>query len=314
MSTQIIRLFRKLLKFAVFAVIGYLLLLIIITTWAPEPFKQNVYFNMDAYGYMHTRIKEVRNTENVDLLFLGSSHTYRGFDTRIFEAEGWKVFNLGSSAQSPVQTQALLKRYLDQLNPKLVIYEVYPGNLNTDGIESSVDLLSSDVVDKHSLALALKTPGLKVFNTLIPSIWFDLTGQKNKYVQHPIDGKDEYISGGYVEMELEHYRTVRNTTPREWQWKENQLLTFEQNLKLLNDSGIKTILVFAPIPPGHYRNYTNSAEYDRLMESYGSYLNFNHLIILNDSLHFYDSHHLNQEGVRLFNEEFIKILKAEYSN
>lgn len=48
------------------------------------------------------------------------------------------------------------------------------------------------------------------------------------------------------------------------------------------------------------------------MSKYSSYYNFNERLILNDSLHFYDSNHLNQNGVELFNEELIKMVNQEY--
>ena len=82
-----------------------------------------------------------RKIKNVDVLFLGSSHAYRGFDPRIFRKRGYSSFNLGSSAQTPSQTKVWLKRYLKHLNPKIVIYEVYPGTFSSDGIEASLDLV-----------------------------------------------------------------------------------------------------------------------------------------------------------------------------
>ena len=37
--------------------------------------------------------------------------------------------------------------------------------------------------------------------------------------------------------------------------------------------------------------------------------NTDELISLNDSLHFYDSDHLNQNGVVIFNKKLIEVLK-----
>ena len=121
MNKEILNLLKKGLLFAAFAIPAYLVLLLITANWAPDPFKRNINFRMGSYGHMHSRLKEVRESGQVELLFLGSSHTYRGFDTRLFEAEGWRVFNLGSSSQSHLQTQVLLQRYLQSLRPKLVI-------------------------------------------------------------------------------------------------------------------------------------------------------------------------------------------------
>ena len=60
-------------------------------------------------GHLHSRLLEINKHQNVDVLFLGSSHAYRGFDTRIFKESGIASFNLGSSSQAPVQSLLLLK-------------------------------------------------------------------------------------------------------------------------------------------------------------------------------------------------------------
>jgi hypothetical protein len=39
---------------------------------------------------MYSRLSEIKNYKDIDILFLGSSHTYRGFDTRIFLDSGYK--------------------------------------------------------------------------------------------------------------------------------------------------------------------------------------------------------------------------------
>lgn len=44
------------------------------------------------------------------------------------------------------------------------------------------------------------------------------------------------------------------------------------------------------------------------MQKYGEYYDFNGLPELDDSLHFYDNVHLNQEGVEIFNKIVIEIL------
>ena len=44
------------------------------------------------------------------------------------------------------------------------------------------------------------------------------------------------------------------------------------------------------------------------MRQYSEYYNFNEIITLNDTLYFYDSHHLNQDGVNIFNKKLIELL------
>ena len=42
--------------------------------------------------------------------------------------------------------------------------------------------------------------------------------------------------------------------------------------------------------------------------SSAEYYNFNNIMEVDDSLHFYDAHHLNQDGVELFNEKLIELV------
>ena len=77
---------------------------------------------------------------------------------------------------------------------------------------------------------------------------------------------------------------------------------------MLKDRKIELLLVFAPIPKVNYHSYVNKSYFDSAMQTYSTYYNFNEIVSLNDSLHFYDSDHLNQNGVKIFNEKLIELL------
>ena len=127
---------------------------------------------------------------------------YRGFDVRLFQHKGLKVFNLGSSAQTPIQSYILLTRYIDELNPKLIVYDVYPETFSIDGVESALDVVSNDKNDFLSLNMIFELNNIKLYNTYIYSLLLDLKGDKIKY-QEPIRKKnDTYIPGGYVQKDL----------------------------------------------------------------------------------------------------------------
>ena len=87
-----------------------------------------------------------------------------------------------------------------------------------------------------------------------------------------------------------------------------QLEYFSEIAQLLRSKNIELILVYAPIPKVNYDSYINTNYFDNLMEGYSKYYNFNEIVSLNDSLHFYDSDHLNQNGVIIFNKKLIEIL------
>lgn len=302
--------FTKLIKFTGFAFVLYLVMLIIWGSFAPFFMKKNLNYNLGAYGHMFTRMQEAKAIKNVDIIVLGSSHAYRGFDPRNFEETGLSFFNLGSSAQTPLQSEVLLKRYFNTLNPQLLILEVYPGTFTLDGVESSLDLISNDKNDLLSLKLILNQNHLKLYNTFIYALYRDVIGQNNSFQEHPIKEKDTYISGGYVMSELKHYEH-RQHESRSWEFRNNQFKALERIIKLANEQQVELIFIQAPITKSLYTAYTNNAAFDDKMKNYGTYYNFNYLMNLDDSLHFYDAHHLNQNGVELFNSKVMEVLKND---
>lgn len=298
----------KLFLFAIFASFIYVILICFITEYTSDHFHKNVKYIKGSYGHTFTRLNEVKRTKNIDILFLGSSHAYRGFDTRIFNKEGYSSFNLGSSSQTPLQTMILLNRYIENLNPKLIIYEVYPETFSIDGVESSLDIISNDINDKESLILFFQTKNIKVLNTLIFGLYKDIFYNNSNYFENRKKGEDYYISGGFVQSNFKQFKNVKYKEKQAWKLKKRQFNNFSKNIEIIKNKHIKLLLVQAPITVAKYQTYTNNDEFDIKMESFGDYINFNNNSCLNDSLHFYDNNHLNQAGVEIFNKELIRKL------
>jgi len=301
-----VRFIKTFILFTAFVAMFYTTMLYIWSSYAPSRLKKNVHYSMGSYGHTFTRLKDVKNVKNVDILFLGSSHTYRGFDPRVFSANGYSTFNLGSSAQSPTQTKVLLSRYLNQLNPKLIIYEVYPPTLSIDGVESSLDIIANDINDLNSLRMALELNHMKTYNTLIYCAIRDLFSFSKSYNEPLNKGQDTYVSGGYVEKQIAHFIPI---SYQKQNLDLNQQEAFRHLIKKIKKRGIELILVFAPVSPSLYSSYLNTSEFDKLMAQYSTYYNFNENLSLNDSTHFYNSDHLNQLGVERFNKKLIRLLK-----
>lgn len=294
--------------FLLFASGFYLTTLFIWGRYAPSIVKPNINYKLGAYGHMYSRISEVKNFRDIDILFLGSSHAYRGFDTRIFSKNGYKTFNLGSSAQTPIQTKVLLNRYLNTLNPKTIIYEVYPDTFIFDGVESSLDIIANDNNDLFSFGMALKINNIKTYNTFFYSLICDYLNLNKSFKEPIIKDNDRYISGGYVEKKIDYFKPIK-FEKKEIILNQYQLESFSEVVNMLKNKKTRLILVYAPLPKANYKSYTNNHYFDSLMTSYSEYYNFNKIMSLNDSLYFYDEHHLNQNGVDLFNAKLIEILK-----
>jgi len=298
---------RKVLVFSLIVPLFYTIALLVFGMYAPSKLKSNLNYKRGSKGHLFTRLKEVNDFNNVDILFLGSSHSYRGIDTRIYKEKGLNVFNLGSSSQTPIQTLVLLNRFLDSLNPKLIIYDVYPVALSSDGVESALDLIANDKNDIHSFKMVKEIKHLKVYNTYLYGLMVDFLGL-NKSFQEPLKrGPDNYISGGFVQKELAHY-TPEFLGKKEIELNDKQLVSLKKVIDKVTEKGIPIALVYIPIAPSNYERYNNNEKFDSIMNEYAAFYNFNKELKLDDSLHFYDSHHLNQIGIDVFNEKLLEKL------
>lgn len=284
----------------------YIILVILIGELNIGVLQKNLKYFVGAYGHTNTRIREVREQKNIDILFLGSSHAYRGFDTRIFDSAGYKSFNLGSNRQSPIQTELLLKRYIKNLHPKTIVYEVCPIAFSTDGVESTCDIISNDVVDFDALTMAFKQNNIKIYNTIIYSFYRQLLHKDDGFKEQIVKEDDTYISGGFVEKKLKFYQAEKIDENKKAELNETQMKSFKAIVELTKKEGINLILVQAPVTKATYQAYTNNDYFDHEMKQYSTYYNFNKIISLHDSLDFFDGHHLNQNGVIKFNQALIK--------
>ncbi len=303
---------KSFLLFIPFSILIYILLIIIACQIPFQFLKPNINYRIGSYGHMYSRIKEIKNYKNIDILFLGSSQAYRGFDTRIYKKLGLKTFNLGSSNQTPIQTNVLLQRYLDSLNPRLIIYALSPESFSTDGVESSVDLIANDKNDLLTITDLIKINNVKTINTAICGFFRDFTNLNKNFVENRKKNDDLYISGGFVEKKLKFNKPV-NHKKIKYKYRTEQIKSFEQCIKIINHKKIKLILIQPPVTKHLYKSYIKPASFDSLMSAHGKYYNFNKILNLNDSLDFYDPYHLNKNGIKIFNKKLIKIFNPKNS-
>ena len=277
----------------------------------PRDITNNLSYRLGSYGHLNRRIQELKTFGDIDVLFLGSSHAYRGFDPRVFRKHGIKSFNLGSGSQSPIQTEILLKRYLNTLNPKLVVYEVFPRNLSIDGVESALDLIANDKIDHLAIKMSLDLNHIKVYNTVILGVIRGLLNLDRNYVEPIRKGRDTYIKGGFVEKRISNFKNKRTYSNKKWRLVNYQKEAFERILEKLRKLKINVILVQAPVTRRFYDSYSNNSEIDSYFKSVADYYNFNEILKLPSTRYFYDYHHLNQDGVEIFNEALLNIIKRK---
>ena len=310
---------RFVLKIVLFVALFAIIYLPAVRLLGGTPLGGNISWVPNNYGHLHSRIGDIRNYHDVDVLFLGSSHCYRTFDTRIYDAAGIRAFNLGSSNQTPVQTLALLQRYLDSLNPGRVVFEVHPAIMKNDGVESAVDLLSNCPVDCNISRMALRLHNPRTLNS-----WFYAMMRRK-----PIPEEDSvitvgttfngesvmtdfaYVSGGFVELPCWCYRPKPVST-KNIEINPVQTEALQRCLALLQQRNIPYVLLEVPASKCLYSAYANHREFEDVMSSLGPYVNLNDLTsltsLLVDSHHYFDEDHLNQAGVEIVNEYLVRCM------
>src|SRR5690606_29158798 len=126
-----------------------------------------------------------------------SSHAYRGFDPRVFAEAGYSSFNLGTTAQSPINSYYLLREHLSHLQPTYLVMDVYWEVLQEQGAEANIDLLSNAPLNRNMVAMALATKDVSVFNTLVAAAIRGIRKPLSQ-AEPTLEPEEEYISGGYV--------------------------------------------------------------------------------------------------------------------
>lgn len=298
---------KNLIVFSIVAIISYILLIGFAGKFFSKGVAKNLKYVRGGTGFLYNRLREADTVSGVDILVIGSSHAYRGFDPRIFEQHHLRLFNLGSSSQSFIQSNVLLDRYLDKMKPKRIIVDVYPGLLASDGIESSLDLISNESKESSFWKLLCIQKDINIINVGIFSYFEKLIHPD--YTPKEIQGKDKYIKGGYVENNMSNVDT--NIARSVITSKDIQINSFHLLLDKLRKRNIPFILVQTPITKAKLNSFENIRDFDEIFKKEGRYLNFNDVMNL-DNTFFLDDHHLNQKGVNAYNLKLISELSKQH--
>lgn len=265
-------------------------------------------------GHLWTRLRDADTTRNIDVLILGSSLAYRGIDTRNFKEVGITAFNLGSSSQTPLQTQYLLNKYLEQLNPETVIWDINPTSFGHSGIESFIDLIYNCDNCTGLEEMLFTINSLPAYNSYLKST-LSKRIPKEKFIEPIFNANDHYIPGGYVE-------TQRNAIPKPINFKnqkiefiDRQTNVFRNSLILLKKLNINVILIISPKMDSYLNAILNKNDIYDYFWCFKEEGLINDFWIMNEinpvfkkyDAYFYDSNHLSKKGVELYNRELIEL-------
>lgn len=295
----------NLCRFFLFTLVFYPVFILLLGILIPNVIKKNLVYTRGGNGFTYQRMQDAKQVEDIDLLFIGSSRSYRGFDTRIFSDAGYTCFNLGTSNQTPIQSLRLLKSLMGKkLSPKTVIMEVNPDLFSNDGVESTLDLLSNETNYKDRLKWLWIMPDIKVLNTFIYACWMSL----GSFDTFPNKVKtQQYVKGGYVSNETDSFNINEGNT-YECKVLPKQLKAFEEMVAFLKARQVSIILIQSPIDQSLYQLCPPEQSFEDLMSQSAPYYNFNTIKDPFKTDLFSDKQHLNQKGVSVFNHKVLQIL------
>jgi len=281
----------------------------------------NVPLNQPDGGLTVLRFREADAFGPVDVLFMGSSHCYRTFDTAWYAAQGVRTFNLGSSAQGPLITRHLASRYLDQLDPQLVVLEVYSETLKSNSAESLLDQLANRPLDSDLVRMTAAVGGVKAWNALLV--------QALRFTGEPVESREpeyepangHYVSGGFVRRDG-HSGGLPAYEGSPTSLNGKQLDSLGKLIETVQGQGRKIVLVGQPLPAATLAAITDYVDIQNTVAAVAAahnvpFYDFNGLVKkagsrdLHDPALFYDYHHYNGDGVAAFNPVFLELLRRD---
>lgn len=241
-----------------------------------------------------------------DVRVLGSSHAYRGYDPRIFAARGHSSYNLGSSSQTPLNSEVLLKAYVQNNNTGLLVLDLYAPVFGMSGLESTAELLVELPEDRVAWEMAWSTEDIRNVDLLTyryfghqPALTAaDSAATLSGYIPRT----DSLLGTEVPEIDSPAPPLARQTK------------AFTRILELAQQRGVPIVLVthYAPSHRDRQAQARFKAMVDSVIAPYPNIryldLSFDHQ--LDDRAHFYDANHLNQAGVDIFNTRLVDTLEA----
>jgi hypothetical protein len=246
-------------------------------------------------GNSYTKFRAFDRNAQYDVVFIGSSHAYRGYDTRVFTDAGYSAFNLGSSAQTPINTEQILRDLVNVRNTKTVIIDVFNGALETDGLESTADLSQNYPSTKPVLNMVWQLKDPRGLNMLMLRMV--------RYAADPMYTENCNGANGTCLISDSAGVEVNYPFARPLVLKQDQLCALERTIRYLQETGIQVVLADHPIPPeaDQARQVRYSAHVKTLAQQWNVPLvDMSSTVGFDSRAHFYDHTHLNEAGAAKF--------------
>lgn len=260
-------------------------------------------------NFNYISFAELDTLKELDILIAGPSCAFRSFDPRFFRKNGLNIFIMGSSAQSPLQTEYLVKKYLKKLNPKLFIYVADMQAFSADGVEGWLFVLNNlKEYDADFYKATIPTKSAVLLNTINYNV-MDRIRKQPEFTSKI----EKYVGNGYIEYnQLRHDSLFYNLsyTPYPCVFPDNQITSFNNMIAEVRKRNIPIAIIQTPSYPKYFKRISNPQTIDSFFHAVPgtNYANFNYNKF--EDAEFWDPIHLNQTGVERFDEMVLDSLKS----
>ncbi len=279
----------------------------------PAIYITNNYYTWKG-GDTYEKFREFDSEQGYDIVFAGSSRAYRGYSPSIFESNGYKSFNLGTSAQTIKNTYFTIKNYLTGSNCKLLILDVFSGAFTSSFLESTSDLVENVSRPQAAYDIAWNHKDIRTLNI---SVLRYLTENDAPYfkIESNADRGFSTRSDSLPKEKQEFYFSKKPIDHPKLKIRQEQLDHFENILSYCEQNSIKVVCVYAPV--SYFYDSTQHSDFlalikPSLQKHKTPIYDLSGLEGINTAYHFYDDSHLNQIGVRMFNTELIEQLQNDH--
>lgn len=303
---------KKFLKYCLFFVLPLLIAAIPVeymTRQVPNPYKYK-------YEWMQ------KNAEDVEILVLGSSHTFYGIRPEFFEG---KAFSLANVSQGLRQDLFLLEYWVDKYkNMKTVICPISFSSWFGRGLEYGSEsyrcryykiYMDCDLypdISLYNLELSdFRTAKGKIAKLLSPNIdpGYDEYGWGNTYKLSE-KKMDKWNDGTEAEA------AVKRHTVKSWDYIDQKYTQMKELAEFCRSHNIQLVLITTPCWPSYYDNL-NSEQLTKMYELTHKFVQENNLPYFDylkdprfKADDFYDSNHLSDIGAIKFTKILDKDIRS----
>jgi hypothetical protein len=264
--------------------------------------------NLWEGGGTWIKFKNFDREKKWDVIVLGSSHAYRGYDPEIFKSHEMKMYNLGTSNQHMMCTYHIAKNLINKDNCKVLVLDMFDRVFSNNDIESKSDIIQNVNDDKTAIEIALSSDDIRAFN-MITLRYF------NKTIQ-PINTDTNDYNNGFLAARKFLDPKKKDVEKMKWKYKADKSQKKYLDLLLAHclKNGIKVVAVSHSAPEIYpiVEHHKFISDISPILNKNGvKYYDYTYDKEMGSLIYYSDPTHLNHIGVIKFNKKLINDLKKD---